>query len=78
MKKWCKIIETEKHDVLIQRMSTDEDGEHLTISVKLEGVLAQFKPSFGDDEAFADEAFQKYSKEDAETLVKNTLEMFKG
>ncbi len=78
MKDWCKIIETKTHDVLVQRLSTDEDGEHLSISVKLEGLLVQFKPSFGDDEAFANEVFQKYSKEDAEKLVKNTLEMFEG
>lgn len=78
MKNWCKIIETETHDVLVQRLSTDEDGEHIQISIRLDGVLATFKPSFGEDEAIADEAFLKYSKEDAEKIVKNTLEMLEG
>lgn len=76
MKNWCKIIETKDHSVLLQRLSDEEDGEHICISIKLDGVLATFKPSYGENEALADETYEKYSEKDAEKIVKTTLEMF--
>ena len=77
MKNWCKIIELEKYDILIQRLSNDDDGEHIEFKMILDGVTASFKASYEDDSDLADETFKKYSKEDAQKMLDSTLEMFK-
>ncbi len=78
MKNWCKIIQLENNDILIQRLSTDEDGEHIEFKFKIDGVTASFKASYEDDVELADETFEKYSKEDAQKMLNSTLEMFKS
>jgi len=39
MKGFAKIIELEKHDVVIMRESDDENQEHITMTTRLKGVI---------------------------------------
>jgi hypothetical protein len=75
MKNWCKIIETKKYDVLVQRLSDNDNEEHISISLLCDGVLACLKPGFGDDEKRADEAYINFNKAAAERTVKDIVKM---
>lgn len=77
MKKWCKIIELKTHDVLIQRLSDEENEEHILFTFKHDGVLVSFTASYGIKEKLADDMFNKYSKDDAQKMLDNTLKLFK-
>ena len=73
MKNWCKILKVGKHDVLVQRLVTKEDGEHVKITVRFDD--GQFIKSAcmgdGDDaEKQAIELFKEYGKESAKLFVK--------
>lgn len=75
-KNWCKIISLKDHDVLVQRLSNDEDGEHIEFKMIIDGVTASFKASYDEDKAVADETFESFSEKDAQKLLDNTLKMF--
>jgi len=75
MKNWVKIIELKKHDVLIQRLSDDDDLEHISATIKMDGVLVSLKFGYGEDEKLADEGFAKFNESQATELVKNIKAM---
>jgi hypothetical protein len=77
MKNWCKIIEMPEHDVLLQRLSDNENLEHISVSVKIDGALANFKLSYKEDEKLANETFEKFDGNDAQKIIDSVLEMFK-
>lgn len=75
MKNWCKIIELENHDVLLQRLSNNKDDEHIKVTIKTDGLTASYNLGYGEDEARADEAYQEIDKEKAQILLKQTLDL---
>ena len=78
MKGCFKIIELENHDVLVQRLSDYDNGEHIRITVVFEGHNITMKPSYDNDKKKADEAFENYNEKSAAQIVESTIEMFNG
>lgn len=76
MKNWCRIIKLPEHDVLVQRLSDEENKEHLSVSIKLQGVLATLNFGFDEDEKKCDDAFKSYKREMAMKAVETITEMF--
>ena len=72
MKKWCKILELEKYDVLIERLVTKEDGEHVKITVRFPDGQFIKTACMGDGEGaekMAIELFDTYKEADALRFV---------
>ena len=72
MKGWCKILELEEYDVLVQRLVTKEDGEHVKITVRFADGQFIKSASLGDGqsaEKLAIELFDQYKKKDAYSFV---------
>lgn len=78
MKNWCKIIPLENHDVLVERLSNDEDGEHLSVKMNIDNVIASYTMSFGDDEQKADSAFDSLKSDQVQQIVDDAISMLKG
>ena len=69
MKKWCKIIKLEEYDILVQRLCNNKDGEHLSVTLRVnEGQLIT-SMCFEDDVEGADKAYANYKKADAQKVV---------
>lgn len=75
MNNWFKKIELENHDVLLERVSTDEDGEAIRMSVRLGGALVKATLGFEDDNQGADDAFANFQTSDAESFVTEMVKM---
>jgi len=69
MKKWCKIFKLKKYDVLLIRMVTDEDGEHVVLILRINNGQFIKTVSFDDDTEKAEEFYDKYQKKHAEEFV---------
>ena len=69
-KNWCKIVELEEHDVLVQRRSNDDDGEHIKVSIAMDGMHLSLKLT-GENSDDADAMYEKFSKVDAEKIVES-------
>ena len=72
MKSWCKILELEGHDVLVQRLVNKEDGEHVKITVRFQDGQFIKSACLGDgDEAerLSIELYDKYGAKDAQGFV---------
>ena len=69
MKKWCKIIRLKSYDVLVQRLVTKEDGEHVKITVRVPDGQFVKTASFGDEVGIsdleADGVYDTYTKKQA-------------
>lgn len=65
MKDWCKIIQTESHDVVVQLGANDKDGDHVKISIRDNSVDVSVVIT-GEDES---EAKRMYSEIEALHLV---------
>jgi hypothetical protein len=70
MKDWCKIIETENHDVVIQKKDTDDDGLHLKVTVQTEEMSVDLKLQM-DSKIALDLVYDKFDKEQAESILKS-------
>lgn len=70
MKKWCKVFKLRKYDVVLLRMVSDEDGEHVVLILRIKNGQFVKTASFGDDAKEADSFFDKYEKEHAKDFVK--------
>jgi diketogulonate reductase-like aldo/keto reductase len=81
MKGRCKIIELETHDVLVQRLVNESDGEHIKITVWFPlGQMIQ-TGSFGDEDESAkeaDEVYEAYGKEQAQAFLDAILGQLEG
>ena len=76
MKAWCKIFKFPKYDILVQRLCNNDDGEHISITLRVsEGQLIT-TATFEDDSEEADKAFEKYSKEDAKKIIQSFEKMY--
>jgi len=74
--KKAKVIKTENHEVVVMRRSDDENGEHVQVTMLgFEGFSAEMKMGFKDDEEQADACFDKFSKEQAESIIDNVFGM---
>jgi hypothetical protein len=68
MKNWCKIIELEEDDVLVQR-TNNEDGETVVFSCRLETHDAKVSMEFESEEE-ADTAFATITEQDCKNMLK--------
>ena len=73
-KNWCKLFDTEIGQLLVQRMSDHENGEHLRVSASLNGFVASLSLGYEDDEEKADDEFNSVTLEELEPII----EAFKG
>jgi len=77
MKKWCKIFRCEGYDILLQRLCNNSDGEHISVTLKVnEGQLITTMV-FEDDIDAADKAYSNYKKADAEKTIEAFEKMYK-
>lgn len=77
MKKWCKIFKLEEYDILVQRLCNNKDGEHLSITLRVnEGQLISTM-CFQDDIKSADKAYKNYKKTDAEKVIDAFKKMYR-
>lgn len=60
-----KLFEFDGKQVLIERDSDDDNGEHVVVVTHLDNVRAQIKMGYNENTAGADEAFDKYDIERA-------------
>jgi len=78
MKKWCKIFRLEEYDILVQRLCNNADGEHVSITLRVnEGQLITTM-TFEDDVEGADKAYKNYKKEDAQKVVEAFKKMYRN
>ena len=76
MKGWHKTFELDEYDVLVQRLSNDDEQEHVVISLRFDGGMFSQIVLFDDVEADADLFYSKYSKKQAEVFVKTFSKEF--
>jgi hypothetical protein len=69
MKNWCKIIELEEDDVLIQRTSNEDEEEAVSFSCRLETHNATATMAFENEEE-ADKAFATITEQDCKNMLK--------
>jgi len=72
MERWCKIIKVDSRDILVQRLVSKTDGEHLHITVRVEKGQYNVKLSEGSGPEAKEKIrilFNKYGKKDAEELI---------
>ena len=77
MTKFAKIIDTEQGQIVVMRLSTNEEGEHISAYFALEGGTCNIKAHFGDESQDADEAFEG-AEEWVVEQVKGLREQLKG
>jgi len=58
MKGWCKIIETETHDVLVRRLSND-NGEEIIVTIQTSICEVSQTLGFNEDCEKADRVFKE-------------------
>lgn len=68
-KKWCKIVELENYDVLAQRLSNDDDGEHIRVSTQASYGHVSVVISAGEDADEADQMFDKFDEVGAKQVL---------
>ena len=78
MKKWCKIIRLEEYDILVQRLCNNKDGEHLSITLRVDEGQLITSMCFEDDVEGADKAYDNYKKADAEKVVVAFEKMYRN
>ncbi len=73
-KNWCKIIELEEHDVLVQK-EFDNDIHCLIVTFKEDDEDLTMKATIGigKDKEKANEAFKNFSEENAKILIKQLI-----
>jgi hypothetical protein len=72
MKGWCKILELDNYDILVQRLATKEDGENVSITVRMPDGQFIKTASLGDGEDAekkAIELFETYEAKDAKLFI---------
>ena len=76
-KKHFKLIELEHCQVMLERGSDDDNGEHVAISTYLmdSGIRASYTLGFGDDEAKAVKCIEEFDEEWARKTVAGMEEM---
>jgi len=70
MKNWCKIIPLAEHDVLVRRLSSDEDGEQVAACLRADGMTFELSGGFKDDIEKADARFEAFDETEAEDFLK--------
>ena len=76
MKNWSKVLKFKKYDILVQRLCNNEEGEFVSIVLRVpEGQLIT-TASFEDSVEEADKAFDDYSKEDAQKIIDSFEKMY--
>lgn len=75
MKNWCKIIKLEDYDVIVLRLSTTEEGEHVELIARFpEGQFIK-TASFEDNTEEADKFYKDYKKKNAQELVDELIKL---
>jgi hypothetical protein len=72
MKGWFKVLKYKEHDLIVQHLSSEEDGEHLLATLRFsEGAYClRFLYGTNDDsEQKAKEALAKFNKEDGQQVI---------
>ena len=77
MKGFAKIIELEKHDVVVVRLSTDEDGEHFTMTATFEGMSVSAKHGYKDDEEKCIKGYDMVNEKTCQDFVDSIYGMMK-
>jgi len=78
MKNWSKVFKFKEYDILIQRLCNNDDGEHISITLRVnEGQLITTM-SFEDDVDQADKAFADYTKKDAQKVIDAFEKMYRN
>jgi len=78
MKDWCKIIPLEEVDVLVERISNEQDKEAIRCSMRVNGMHLVAVMGFEEDGEKADAAYEKYDKAGAEEFLDNILKMMES
>ena len=72
MKNWCKILKLKNYDVLVERVVTKDDGEHVKITVRFPDGQFVKSACMGDGEEAEKqsiELFNTYSKKEATLFI---------
>ena len=69
MKNWCKVIPLEDYDVLVERISNEQDKEAIRVSVRMHGMHLMAIMGFEEDGEKADKAFDKYDEAGAGEFI---------
>jgi hypothetical protein len=78
MKNWCKVVPLEEHDVLVERISNEQDKEAIRASIRVDGVHLVAVLGFGEEEEHyhaADKAFEEYGEANATEFRDGMLKM---
>lgn len=78
MRNWAKIIEVGDYDILVQRLCNNDDGEHVSITLKVDEGQLTTTMGFEDDSHEANEAFKNFKKEDAIKIVDSFEKLYKN
>lgn len=73
MKNWCKILQGETHDILVQRIYDEENGEHCAITVNVQVMQCTLRASFEEDAKAADKFFEEFDLEKGLGLASKVL-----
>ena len=61
MKGWCKILKVEGYDMLVERLVTKEDGEHVKVTIRI--------PDGPEAEEEAIKLYKNYKKANAQEFI---------
>lgn len=78
MRNWAKIIEVGDYDILVQRLCNNDDGEHVSITLKVDEGQLTTTMGFEDDSHEANEAFKNFKEEDAIKIVDSFEKLYKN
>jgi len=74
MKNWCKIIKLKKHDVLVERLTDEDNKEVVRMAAQNPGGMLVQTAGF-DTKEQADEFYSLYGKKQGDQLVNDLNEM---
>ena len=72
MKGWCKILKVEGYDMLVERLVTKEDGEHVKVTIRIPDGQFIKTASLGDGPEAEEEAiklYKNYQKANAQEFI---------
>lgn len=75
MKGFAKIIELEKHDVLVYIDSNDDDLEHFIMTARFDDFSINAVHRFDDDKEKCIKEFNKVDKKKCQEFINNIEEM---
>lgn len=74
MKGFTRIIELENHDVVIMKMSDDENGDHIQVFIQFEECTTNSKLGY-DNEKRRDKDFDSFTSKTAQAILDTYLNL---